>query len=71
MSNLNKQTQDKLVHLLTKEAEPKEFAKSIRRFTVEAIKLVLENEGSIKKEWISDGHYWLTELCEILDPQLE
>ena len=24
-----------------------------------------------KKEWISEGNYWLTELCEALDPQLE
>lgn len=30
-----------------------------------------ESEDTYCKDWIADGHYFLTELCEILDPKLE
>lgn len=44
----------------------------MRRFMHEAIKMSFETEqDTIKKEWISDGYYFLTKISEILDPQLE
>ena len=63
----------RLEEFLTKNIEPKELAKYLRRFKYETIKMVLnsENDDTYCKDWISDGHYFLTELCEILDPQLE
>ena len=64
---------EKLTEFLTKKIKPKELAKSLRRFEHETIKMVLnaESEDTYCKDWIADGHYFLTELCEILDPKLE
>ena len=64
---------EKLTEFLTKNIEPKDLAKSLRRFEHETIKMVLnaESEDTYCKDWIADGHYFLTELCEILDPKLE
>ena len=63
----------RLEEFLTKRTAPKELAKSLRRFEHETIKMVLnaESEDTYCKDWIADGHYFLTELCEILDPKLE
>ena len=63
----------RLEEFLTKKIKPKELANSLRRFEHETIKMVLnaESEDTYCKDWIADGHYFLTELCEILDPQLE
>ena len=63
----------RLEEFLTKNITPKELAKSLRRFEHETIKMVLnsENDDTYCKDWIADGHYLLTELCEILDPKLE
>ena len=63
----------RLEEFLTKKIKPKELAKSLRRFDYEAIKMVLnaESEDTYCKDWIADGHYFLTELCEILEPKLE
>ena len=63
----------RLEEFLTKNITPKELAKSLRRFEHETIKMVLnaESEDIYCKDWIADGHYFLTELCEILDPKLE
>lgn len=58
----------------TKETDPADFAKAMRRFAMEAIRMYIEHDDSksyINKEWISDGHYWLHQLCETIDPQLE
>lgn len=65
--------QQRLEEFLTKNIEPKALAKHLRRFKYETIKMVLqaENNDTYCKDWIADGHYFLTELCEILDPQLE
>ncbi len=62
----------RLEKFLTKNITPKELAKSLRRFEHETIKMVLnsENDDTYCKDWIADGHYFLTELCEILDPKL-
>ena len=45
----------------------------LRRFKVETIKMILEMENTdgVRMDWISDGYYYITEICEILDPQLE
>ncbi|MDY3343754.1 hypothetical protein PG326_00600 [Riemerella anatipestifer] len=52
----------------------KSLATIIRRFTHETVRMsfvVQEKDCSIEKDWLSEGYYFLTELCEILDPQLE
>lgn len=69
---MTKELKIKLEEFLTKNIDPKDLAKYLRRFKYETVKMVLntEDNDSFCKEWISDGHYYLTELCEILDPQL-
>lgn len=65
-------TIEKLEEYLSKYASAEKLAKTIRRFNNETLKMYLETDSEgISKEWISDGHYFLTELCEILDPQLQ
>ena len=63
----------RLEEFLTKNIKPKELAKSLRRFEHDTIKMVLYSyyDDTYCKDWIADGHYLLTELCEILDPKLE
>ena len=63
----------KLETYLDKEVSAEDLAKFLRRFKYEATRmlLALENDDIVRKEWFSDGHYFITELCEILDPQLE
>lgn len=69
---MSKEQQNKLHNLLEKDMPAEYFALIVRRFKQEAIKLVLQADSDdFNKEWISEGHYWLTELCEILDPHLE
>lgn len=65
-------TKANLIELFTKTVDGPEFAKYTRRFMLECIKLMLEDTNEIyNKAWISEGHYHLNQLCEILDPQLE
>jgi len=49
------------------------LAQSLRRFNFEAVKMLLntENDDFVRKDWFADGHYYITELCEILSPCLE
>lgn len=63
----------KLETYLDKEVSAEDLAKFLRRFKYEATRmlLALENDDIVRKEWFSDGHYFITELCEVLDPQLE
>ena len=63
----------KLEHFLTKMVDPEGLAQSLRRFNFEAVKMLLntENDDFVRKDWFADGHYFLTELCEILDPSME
>ena len=65
-------TIEKLETYLEKEVSAEDLAKFLRRFNYEATRmlLALENDDIIRKDWFSDGHYFITELCEILDPQL-
>ena len=66
-------TKQKLEFFLTAMIKEKDLALALRRFTMETVKMVLSatDDQVYNKDWISDGHYYLTELCEILDPQLE
>lgn len=66
-------TKKRLEEFLTKDIDPKVLAKHLRRFKYETVKMVLEaeNNDTYCKDWIADGHYFITEFCEILDPQLE
>lgn len=48
------------------------LAQAIRRFVHEAIQMSFEaDQDNIKREWISSGYYFLTEISEILDPQMK
>ncbi|MFJ1491987.1 hypothetical protein [Capnocytophaga canis] len=71
---MEKQVMNKLEVFLTNNIDNKSLAQSIRRFMHESIKMVINAEGEnaeiLNKQWVSEGHYFLTELCEILDPQL-
>lgn len=61
-----------LLNDIYKNWTPDYLARVIRRFMHETIQMSFNaNQDFINKEWISDGYYHLTELCEILDPQLE
>lgn len=56
----------------TKNIGTEQLALIIRRFKEQTIRIVLKSDEDLyNKEWISEGHFWLTELCEVLDPQLE
>lgn len=69
---MDKNTQKKLEELLGNFIDKKELAISLRRFSLETIRLVLaDKEETLNKDWIAVGHYWINEICEILDPQLE
>ena len=70
---MDARTKEKLEYFLTKIVDPEGLAQSLRRFNFEAVKMLLntENDDFVRKDWFADGHYYITELCEILDPQLE
>ena len=63
----------RLEEFLVERISPEELAKLLRRFKYEAIKMLLnmDNDDAVRKDWFRDGHYFITEFCEILDPQLE
>ena len=63
--------EERLIEFL-KEIDATTLAKHLSRFKYECVKMFLESDSEgITKEWISDGHYFITQLCEVLDPQLE
>lgn len=70
---MDKIVKQKLEEFLTKNIDEKSLAQSIRRYMHEATRMFINSKEDdyIDKEWISDGHYFLTELCEMLDPQLK
>lgn len=70
---MDARTKEKLEYFLSKIVSPAEVAKALRRFKYESINMLLniQEDDYVRKEWISEGHYYITELCEILDPQLE
>lgn len=63
----------RLDEFLTRIVHPEELAKYLRRFKYEAVRMLLnmENDDAVRKDWFSDGHYFLTELCEVLSPEME
>lgn len=68
---MDNSTQERMINFLERKIDATTLAKHLRRFKYESLKMFLESESEgITKEWISNGHYFLTELCEILDPQL-
>lgn len=70
---LNLETSEKLAEFFGKTIEKEEFAQLCRKFMYETIGLTLtsdQNKWMADPETIRDGHLWLHELCEILDPQL-
>lgn len=69
---MDEATKLRVEEFLSKNIYPKDLAKYLRRFKLEAIKLVLNTrDDQYRNDWIADGFYFLNELCEILDPQLE
>ena len=64
--------QQQIIEFISKSIGTKELALIIRRFKEQTIRMVLKSdEDMYNKDWVSEGHFWLTELAEILDPQLE
>ena len=62
---------EKLAVFLDKNVSPEDLAKFLRCYNYEIIKMILnDKDGNFCKEFMADGHYFVTELCEILDPQL-
>ncbi len=70
---MEKEVIKKMEKYLEQQIYAAELAKRLRRFKVETIKMILEMENTdgVRMDWISDGYYYITEICEILDPQLE
>lgn len=64
--------QQQIIEFISKSIGTKELALIIRIFKEQTIRMVLKSDEDLyNKDWISEGHFWLTELAEILDPQLE
>ena len=63
---------NRIIEFISKEVSPVYLALCIRRFKEETIRMMLRTEDDLfNKEWISEGNFWLTQLAEILEPQLE
>jgi len=70
---LNTEQQEKLMTFFNEKLDPQEFAKIIRRYNYEMSLMMIRNNESdnvINKQWVDDGFYWLNELVEIVDPNL-
>ncbi len=72
MDKLTAEQRQQLDEMMSRLITPEDMARSARRFIYENTRMMLKlDEEEYNKEWIADGHYWLNELAEILDPQLE
>lgn len=61
-----------MIHFKEINTNPKEFAGIMRNFMYAALALYLQGEDTeTYKTEISNGHYWLTELLEQIDPVLK
>ena len=49
----------------------KEFAKYMRRLNHVIISQHLQDNDAMHKEWIAEGHFWLNNFLETIDPNLE
>lgn len=70
---LDIETTEKLKELFGSTMEKEAFAQLCRKFIYETIGLAFSADDSkwtADPETIKEGHFWLHELCEILDPQL-
>lgn len=73
MSHSEREVIRRLEDFFTREVTADGYALTIRRLLYETIGMSLsieEEQWALDKGAIQDGHYWLNELCEILDPQL-
>lgn len=70
---MEQELKERLDEFLTKQISPADLAKYLRRYKEETIRMVIdaEDRDCIYMKWISDGVYYLTSICEILDPYLE
>ena len=67
-----KNTEKNIIEFIINNVGTEQLALIIRRFKEQTIRIVLKSDEDLyNKEWISEGHFWLTELAETLDPQLE
>ena len=72
MSTLTETQRQQIDDMLTKWISPEDMARYARRFIHQSFRMMLQlSEDDYNKEWINDGYFYLNELCEILDPQLE
>ena len=62
----------RLENYLQKDIYPKDLALRFRRLKLELVKFILQDTEEIyRKDWVSDGLYYLDNLVEMLDPYLE
>lgn len=68
----NNEVNQRLSIFLEKIIDADDLAKYLRQFLHEAIRLsLIADEQDFRKDRILQGHYFITQLCEILEPHLE
>lgn len=69
---INKDQLAALEYFFSKGISPQQYAQYVRRFVFEALRMFLNETDMdcVDKEAFSTGHWYLNELCEMLDPQL-
>jgi hypothetical protein len=67
------QTTPDFSNFFTKQIEKETMALYIRRLLFAVSKQTLETncDDGFRKNYISDGYYWLNEFAELIDPYLE
>lgn len=55
----------------TSEIDPKAFAKHLRRLNYALLMYAMEDDDNRFRAWINDGHFWLNQFAETIDPVLE
>ncbi|MFH6946022.1 hypothetical protein [Flavobacterium sp. FlaQc-50] len=71
-SNLS-EVETRLTDFFANKIDPKDMAKTIRRFKYLIVLIVMEEREvfPFEKTSLKDDFYWLNELAEVLDPYLE
>ena len=70
----NGNTNEKLIEFFDKTIDVISMAKHIRRINYILALTVIredENKNPLDKDWLDNGFYWLNELAETLDPNLD
>ena len=63
---------ERLNEFLKSTIEPASLAKKLRRANyILAITNLTDKENSIDMDWANDSYFWINELAEILDPNLD